>query len=43
MPRTTIEAAIVGRRTIESTRDYWVLHLKTESRDERTALDEKVP
>jgi site-specific recombinase XerD len=36
MPRTTIEAAIVGGPTIESTRDYWVLHLKSEGRAERT-------
>ena len=30
------EAAIVGGRTIASTRDYWVLHLKSEHRAERT-------
>jgi site-specific recombinase XerD len=36
MARTTTEAAIVGGPTIESTRDYWVLHLKSEHRAERT-------
>ena len=36
MARTTTEAAIVGGPTIESTRDYWVLHLKSEGRAERT-------
>ena len=36
MTRTTTEAAIVGGPTIESTRDYWVLHLKSEHRAERT-------
>ena len=32
MARTTTEAAIVGGPTIDSTRDYWVLHLKSEGR-----------
>ena len=32
MARTTTEAAIVGGPTIASTRDYWVLHLKSEGR-----------
>ena len=36
MARTTTEAAIVGGPTIASTRDYWVLHLKSEGRAERT-------
>jgi site-specific recombinase XerD len=36
MARTTTEAAIVGGPTIQSTRDYWVLHLKSEGRAERT-------
>jgi site-specific recombinase XerD len=36
MARNTTEAAIVGGPTIESTRDYWVLHLKSEGRAERT-------
>ena len=36
MARTTTEAAIVGGPTIASTRDYWVLHLKSEHRAERT-------
>jgi site-specific recombinase XerD len=36
MARTTTEAAIVGGPTIDSTRDYWVLHLKSEGRAERT-------
>ena len=36
MTRTTTEAAIVGGPTIASTRDYWVLHLKSEHRAERT-------
>jgi site-specific recombinase XerD len=36
MARATTEAAIVGGPTIASTRDYWVLHLKSEGRAERT-------
>jgi site-specific recombinase XerD len=36
MARATTEAAIVGGPTIASTRDYWVLHLKSEHRAERT-------
>jgi site-specific recombinase XerD len=36
MASTNIEAGIVGGPTIESTRDYWVLHLKSEGRAERT-------
>jgi len=36
MARATTEAAIVGGPTIESTRDYWILHLKSEHRAERT-------
>jgi hypothetical protein len=36
MTRTTTEAAIVGGPSIASTRDYWVLHLKSEHRAERT-------
>ncbi|MBA3687905.1 MAG: tyrosine-type recombinase/integrase [Chloroflexi bacterium] len=36
MARTTTEAAIVGGPTIASTRDFWVLHLKSEGRAERT-------
>lgn len=36
MARTTTEGAIVGGPTIASTRDYWVLHLKSEGRAERT-------
>lgn len=36
MARTAAEAAIVGGPTIESTRDYWVLHLECEHRAERT-------
>jgi hypothetical protein len=36
MARTTADAAIVGGPTIESTRDYWVLHLRSVGRAERT-------
>ena len=32
----TTEGAIVGGPTIQSTRDYWVLHLKSEGRAPRT-------
>ncbi len=36
MARTITEAAIVGGPTVASTRDYWILHLKSEGRAERT-------
>lgn len=36
MPKANIAEAIVGGPTIDSTRDYWVLHLKSEGRAERT-------
>ena len=36
MARITTEAAIVGGPTIASTRDHWLLHLKSEGRAERT-------
>jgi site-specific recombinase XerD len=36
MARATTEAVIVGGPTIESTREYWVLHLKSEGRAPRT-------
>jgi site-specific recombinase XerD len=38
MARTTTEAAIVGGPTIETTREYWMLHLKSEGRAERTII-----
>jgi hypothetical protein len=36
--RTTTEAAIVGGPTIESTRDDWTLHLRSDGRADRTIL-----